>query len=126
MKKSCFLFGLVLFSFFGAFATHIKGGQVTITRNGASGLSYIIALRGFTHITTVRPGGGKLDLGDGSQPIVTPAQPVLTTTDGITWFYDFIVEHTYPGPCTGRRKQNRSIASPGRRLFCHRQWINVL
>src|SRR5581483_5121274 len=97
MTKRNFLSTLLLFYSLGSFATHIRGGQITINR--VSELTYQITLRGFANrISPVKWGGGTLSFGDGTMTITPSAGNYQSTLDPLVGIYLFTVTHTYSGP----------------------------
>jgi gliding motility-associated-like protein len=87
-------------------ATHIRAGEITIERKNCQSLTFIIYVTGYVDLIDgqVVFGGGTLDFGDGSEPIVnireSPRVTILRDEEdlgggngvGIT---QFRVEHTY-------------------------------
>ena len=87
-------------------ATHIRAGEITIERKNCQSLTFVIYVTGYVDLIDgqVTFGGGTLDFGDGSEPIVnireSPRVTILRDEEdlgggngvGIT---QFRVEHTY-------------------------------
>src|SRR5260221_211946 len=80
------------------FATHIRGGEITIKRTSTSGFVCQITLKGFVHLSPVRFGGGTIDFGDGSPALTTPSQNYVNSSDPLIWTYALSISHTFPGP----------------------------
>src|SRR5882762_4263950 len=104
MRKGCFyslLTVLVLFSL-KAGATHLRAGDITLTRLSCSSYQYTITLHVYTKWgTPVKFGGGTLNFGDGSKPLITDSRPnppkIADTDDGGIGEVIYSVNHTYSG-----------------------------
>jgi len=97
-----FLFVLVLISF-KASATHLRAGDITLKRLSCSSYQYTITLHVYTKWgTPVKFGGGTLNFGDGSKPLITESRPnppeIAQTDDGGVGEVIYPVNHTFPGP----------------------------
>jgi hypothetical protein len=56
-----------------ALSTHLRAGQITVTRPDCSGLTFIITITVYTNTgSSIMFGDGLLDFGDGTTPFVTP------------------------------------------------------
>ena len=105
MRKVCFyslLTVLVLFSV-KAKATHLRAGDITLTRLSCSSYQYTVTLHVYTKWgTAVKFGGGTLNFGDGSKPLITESRPnppeIAQTDDGGIGEVIYPVNHTFPGP----------------------------
>lgn len=107
MRKSfrfllLFLF-LACLSISKAKATHLRAGDITLTRSSCSNYQYTITLHVYTKWgTTVKFGGGTLNFGDGSKPLMTEARPnppeIAQTDDGGVGEVTYPVVHNFPGP----------------------------
>src|SRR5882757_8933416 len=78
MRKVCFYFLLAVLVLFSvkANATHLRAGDITLTRLSCSSYQYTITLHVYTKWgTPVKFGGGTLNFGDGSKPVITDARP---------------------------------------------------
>ena len=97
-----FLFVLLLISF-KASATHLRAGDITLRRLSCSSYQYTITLHVYTKWgTPVKFGGGTLNFGDGSKPLITESRPnppeIAQTDDGGIGEVIYPVNHTFPGP----------------------------
>lgn len=100
MKKILFI---VIFLYPAlSFSTHLRGGQITVTR--INGLNCKITLRVFTNVASPilfsNAATGELSFGDGS-PIHNPPQMVNSQLAGETYEFGYVeysIYHTYPGP----------------------------
>src|SRR5882762_28616 len=105
MRKGCFyslLTVLVLFSV-KAGATHLRAGDITLTRLSCSSYQYTITLHVYTKSgTPVKFGGGTLNFGDGSKPLITQSRlnppEIAQTDDGGIGEVIYPVSHTFTGP----------------------------
>ncbi|HLF34379.1 MAG TPA: gliding motility-associated C-terminal domain-containing protein [Cyclobacteriaceae bacterium] len=82
-------------------ATHIRAGEILAQIIDCNSLRYRIAFVEYTDLgSTVCPGGGEMDFGDGSEPVrFTPCQPDYYEDLGdLVALNIFYVEHTFPGP----------------------------
>ena len=81
-------------------ATHLRAGEITVTRESCTSLTFIITITAYTNTgSNVRFGGGVLDFGDGSRPLTPPEigntnRPDLGPNIGIV---TFTTTHTYSG-----------------------------
>ncbi len=105
MRKVCFYFLLTVLVLFSvkAKATHLRAGDITLTRLSCSSYQYTITLHVYTKWgTPVKFGGGTLSFGDGSKPLTTSSVPnppeIAQTDDGGVGEVIYPVNHTYPGP----------------------------
>src|SRR5258708_1390201 len=96
------LAGLLIFAAsFSVKATHLRAGEITITRESCTSLTFTITITVYTNTgSIVRFGGGVLDFGDGSEPFITPTientqRPDLGPNIGTV---SFSTKHTYSGP----------------------------
>jgi len=102
LKLYLFLLVLALVSF-KAGATHLRAGDITLTRLSCSSYRYTITLHVYTKWgTTVKFGNGTLNFGDGSKPYITEPRPsppeIAQTDDGGIGEVVYPVDHTFPGP----------------------------
>src|SRR5258706_8848336 len=93
---------LVFFSI-DANATHLRAGDITLTRLSCSSYQYTITLHVYTKWgTPVKFGGGTLNFGDGSKPLITQSRlnppEIAQTDDGGIGEVIYPVNHTFPGP----------------------------
>ncbi len=84
-------------------ATHLRAGDITLTRLSCSSYQYTITLWVYTKWSTpVKFGGGTLNFGDGSAPLITNSVPnppeIAQTDDGGVGQVRYPVNHTFPGP----------------------------
>jgi hypothetical protein len=95
MNMRVFLFVLLSFYSLTSFATHIRGGEITVKR--ISELTYQITLRAFANVKSpVKMGAGTLGFGDGTETTLD-ASGYRSTSDPEVGIYLFFVTHTYPG-----------------------------
>ena len=87
-----------------AFATHIRAGEITITRKSCSSLDFIINITVYTNygspIRFSNGGVGELNFGDGS-PIHHPPQEEGIQVPGFGTEFRYVsysTSHTFPGP----------------------------
>src|SRR5882672_10109884 len=103
-----FLVGLLIgVSFLKSEATHLRAGDITVTRLGDCGsYKYTITLHVYTRwdrpVKFSMGGGGSLNFGDGSK-IFHPQQidnpPIIAyTKDGNVGEITYPVDHVFPGP----------------------------
>jgi hypothetical protein len=103
-KIGLFLFLIVLgLGSFRVNATHLRAGDITLTRLSCSSYQYTITLHVYTKwATAVKFGGGTLNFGDGSKPLITQSRPnpplIAETDDGGVGEVIYPVNHTFPGP----------------------------
>lgn len=90
-----------------AHATHLRAGEITVTRENCTSLVFIITITVYTDTNSDVVLGGpgeRLYFGDG-ESIEVPATPARTrldlNPDGSVATASFTIRHTYPG--TGRR-----------------------
>ncbi len=105
-----FYFLMLLLSVFAltkARATHLRAGDITVTRPSCQSLEYIITLHVYTRVdpptVTVVFGGGILNFGDGTNVKTrnVPNPPVIAQVDnGGVGDVEYSVTHTFPGPGT--------------------------
>src|SRR5258705_3818107 len=93
---------LVLVSF-KASATHLRAGDITLTRLSCSSYQYTITVQVYSKWGThVKFGGGTLNFGDGSKPLITKSvlnpPEIAQTDDGGIGEVIYPVNHTFPGP----------------------------
>lgn len=97
------IFFILLVSFSKVSATHLRAGDITLTRLSCSSYQYTITLHVYTKWgTQVKFGGGTLSFGDGSKPLITESRPnppeIAQTDDGGVGEVIYPVTHTFPGP----------------------------
>ncbi|MBX7125970.1 MAG: gliding motility-associated C-terminal domain-containing protein, partial [Cyclobacteriaceae bacterium] len=84
-----------------AFATHLRAGEIIVTRNGCTSNEYTICITVYTNVNSpIRFGESPLDFGDGSEPLTTPrlengTAPGLPANVGTV---TFCTTHTYSAP----------------------------
>ncbi|CAN5486802.1 hypothetical protein BH09BAC3_BH09BAC3_32870 [soil metagenome] len=92
---------LVFFCLNAAKATHLRAGEITITRQSCTSLTFTITINVYTNTgSQIRFGDGILDFGDGSKPQSTPTientpRPDLGPGIGTV---TYTTTHTYGGP----------------------------
>lgn len=96
---------LLLFFLLGlsanSFATHLRAGEITVTRLSCTSLTFRITITVYTNTgSDIKFGDGVLDFGDKSTPEITPTQeniirPDLGTNIGTV---SYSTTHTYAGP----------------------------
>ncbi|MFM7858615.1 MAG: hypothetical protein ACKO96_43525, partial [Flammeovirgaceae bacterium] len=84
---------------FYAHATHLRAGEITVTRDNCNGLTFIITITAYTNTNSiVRFSDGILDFGDGTS-MRTPTIDNTPFAPGIGFVrYTVPGGHTYPGP----------------------------
>ncbi|HLF33046.1 MAG TPA: T9SS type A sorting domain-containing protein [Cyclobacteriaceae bacterium] len=111
-------FFLPLFLFFivestVSYSTHIRGGYIEVSTDPAS-LVCQVKLNLYTDMgSTVQPGGGEMDFGDGSAPVrLNPGNPdEFYQLDNDMALIIFHESHAFPGPGTYKisyRESNRN------------------
>lgn len=101
VRKLIPAFLLILISSVSSLATHLRAGEITVTRESCTSLNFIITITVYTNTgSEIRFGDGVLDFGDGSTPLRTPTiqntiRPDLGPNVGIV---TFSTTHTYAGP----------------------------
>jgi hypothetical protein len=103
LRISLLLLSIVLVSFSEVHATHLRAGDITLTRSSCSNYQYTITLHVYTKwATQVKFGGGTLSFGDGSKPLITDPRrdppEIAQTDDGGVGEVIYSVVHTFPGP----------------------------
>ncbi len=100
-----FLLFFAWFSFSEVNATHLRAGDITLTRLSCSSYQYRITLHIYTNVSSPvkfsQAGAGNLDFGDGSNIFHPPEvdnPPVIKSEDGGVGEVIVFVDHTYPGP----------------------------
>lgn len=94
------LFAILFFSI-QANATHLRAGEITLDRVSCTDLTFKITITVYTDTgSPIKFGGGTLDFGDGSEPLLTPTientrRPDLGPEIGIV---TFTTTHTFGGP----------------------------
>jgi hypothetical protein len=94
---------LIFAAIYSAQATHLRAGEITITRVSCTSLTFIITITVYTNTGSMVQFGapGELDFGDGSDRLMLPAninatsRPDLGPNVGIA---TFTTSHTYSGP----------------------------
>ncbi len=92
---------LVFFAFFSVEATHLRAGEITVTRESCTSLTFIITITVYTNTgSEIKFGDGELDFGDGSAIFITPSinntlRPDLGPAIGTV---SYSTTHTYSGP----------------------------
>ncbi len=92
---------MILMASFSAMGTHLRAGEITVTRESCSSLNFIITITVYTNTgSEIRFGDGILDFGDGSTPFRTPTientlRPDLGPNIGTV---SYSKTHTYAGP----------------------------
>lgn len=92
---------LIFLASFSAEATHLRAGEITVTRESCTGLTFIITITVYTNTgSEIKFGDGELNFGDGSAIFITPAidntvRPDLGTNIGTV---SYSTKHTYSGP----------------------------
>ena len=82
-------------------ATHLRAGEITVTRESCTSLTFIITITVYTNTgSEIKFGDGILDWGDGSKPFITPTidntlRPDLGPKIGKV---SYSTTHTYSGP----------------------------
>jgi len=99
------LIGLLIFAAlilsFGANATHLRAGEITLERVSCTDLTFKITITIYTDTgSPIKFGDGILDFGDGTTPLTTPTidntrRPDLGPEVG---FVEFTTSHTFGGP----------------------------
>jgi hypothetical protein len=80
-----------------AWATHLRAGEITVTRNSCNGLTFTITITAYTNTgSPVKFSDGILDFGDGSTPDRTPPIDNTPFAPGIG-FVQYSTPHTFPG-----------------------------
>src|SRR5579859_7590470 len=97
------LMSLAGLSFSEVNATHLRAGDITLTRLSCSNYRYTVTLHVYTKwATAVKFGGGTLNFGDGTPVVITDARPnppkIADTDDGGVGEVIYPVEHEFPGP----------------------------
>lgn len=96
-----FLAALVFWGFTSARASHLRAGEITVTRQNCTSLTFTICITVYTNTgSTIRFGDGNLDFGDGSPIFRTPSventlRPDLPPNVGMV---RYCTTHTYSGP----------------------------
>jgi CHU_C Type IX secretion signal domain len=82
-------------------ATHLRAGEITVTRNSCNGLTFTITITAYTNTgSPVKFSDGTLDFGDGSNSLQTPTRDNIIRPElgaGIG-FVQYSTSHTFPGP----------------------------
>ena len=92
---------LLLTTFLSVNATHLRAGEITVTRESCTSLTFIITITVYTNTgSEIKFGDGILDWGDGSKPFITPTidntlRPDLGPKIGKV---SYSTTHTYSGP----------------------------
>jgi hypothetical protein len=101
---ACLSVGGSILGIQAAYATHLRAGEITITRKSCSSLDFIITITVYTNqgspIRFSNDGSGELNFGDGS-PIHHPPQKENSPVPGFGPEFGTVtysVEHTFPGP----------------------------
>ncbi len=92
-------FIILLFCANFSYATHIRGGEITVERLDCKGLTYRITLTGWVDLSNIVFGGGQLDFGDGSITINPRVDMVLVEESNIGNGFGIVrfqIEHTFP------------------------------
>ncbi len=99
----CLSVGMILLSTSAVFATHIRAGQITVTRRSCSSLDFIITITVYTNtgspIRFSNANSGELNFGDGS-PIHNPPQTENSPVKGFGPEFGVVsysYPHTFPG-----------------------------
>src|SRR5579859_7424995 len=93
-------------SFSEVSATHLRAGDITLSRQSCSNLRYTVTLHVYTkYHTAVKFGGGQLNFGDGSPVVITqsvPNPPLIpgTEDDGGVGEVIYSVDHEFPAAGT--------------------------
>ena len=104
MRIRYFLLLVVVLNFLTALsvkATHLRAGEISVTRENCTSLTFLITITVYTNTgSVIKFGDGVLDFGDGSKPLITPTidntlRPDLGTNIGIV---SYTTTHTYSGP----------------------------
>jgi hypothetical protein len=100
--RQLFLSGLLLFAAcFYANATHLRAGEITVTRESCTSLTFIITITVYTNTgSEIKFGDGILDFGDGGAPHITPTRDAVKRDDLGTNVGKVVysIAHTYSGP----------------------------
>lgn len=95
------VFLLLLVANQNVWATHLRAGEITVTRNSCNGLTFTITITAYTNTgSPVKFSDGTLDFGDGSTPEQTPTRDNIIRPElgaGIG-FVEYSTPHTFPGP----------------------------
>ena len=92
VRKLIPAFLLILVTSVSSLATHLRAGEITVTRESCTSLNFIITITVYTNTgSEIRFGDGVLDFGDGSTPLRTPTiqntiRPDLGPNVGIVTF----------------------------------------
>lgn len=99
--KNCaagLLFLLLLMPLF-SHATHLRAGEITVTRSNCSSLTFTITITAYTNTkSSIKFGDGLLDFGDGTTHVTRGEQPVTqigSPDDGIGMVV-YSISHTFP------------------------------
>ncbi|CAN5431644.1 hypothetical protein BH10BAC4_BH10BAC4_14000 [soil metagenome] len=73
---------LIFLNWHDASATHLRAGEITITRQSCTSLTFNITITVFTNTgSAIKFGDGLLDFGDGSKPLRTPTIDNINRSD---------------------------------------------
>ncbi len=101
MRQLVLVVLLVLTASLSVTATHLRAGEITITRESCTSLTFNVCITVYTNTgSEIRFGDGVLDWGDGSAPHITPTientlRPDLGPDIGTV---TYCKKHTYSGP----------------------------
>jgi len=103
MRIRYFILSILLIFVFAhsADATHLRAGEITITRQSCTSLTFTITITVYTNTGSgIRFGDGILDFGDGTKPVTTPTRDNILRPDlgpGIGTV-SYSTTHTFSGP----------------------------
>ncbi|NOT76914.1 MAG: gliding motility-associated C-terminal domain-containing protein [Cyclobacteriaceae bacterium] len=122
------LLTLLIFSgCYSANATHLRAGEITITRQSCTSLTFTITITVYTNTgSQIRFGDGLLDFGDGSDPFTTPTventprtdlgPDIGTVTYSTTHVYGgagrYIISYIEPNRNAGILNMSQSVDTP--------------
>jgi hypothetical protein len=98
-----FLLGAVFLGYFNSFATHLRAGEITLTRMSCSNTTFIITLKVYTkNSSQVKFEGGTLSFGDGTPDVTLPRidapDPRFQLLDKVADVgqVTYTIQHTFP------------------------------
>src|SRR5689334_1963504 len=95
-----FILLAICISLTNAEATHLRAGDITVTRYSCSDYRYKITLHIYTRCSsTVKFGGGTLDFGDGTTYTTEPRPnpQTISPVDGGICDVEYSVDHKFAG-----------------------------
>lgn len=100
--RSFLIVGIVAgFSLQEAFGTHLRAGEITLTRVSCTSLEFIVTITVYTNTASeIKFGDGILDFGDGSETHQTPITDNIIRNDlgPNVGTVSYSIRHVFPGP----------------------------